>query len=38
MDKIGIPGTGRAAFGAYNTIEEIDRLAEAVDRAVSMLR
>ena len=31
-------GTVRASFGAYNTVEEIDRLAEAVERAVSMLR
>ena len=38
MDKLGIPGTVRASFGAYNTFEEIDRLAEAVERAVSMLR
>ena len=38
MDKLGIPGTVRASFGAYNTVEEIDRLAEAVERAVSMLR
>ena len=38
MDKLGIPGTVRASFGAYNTVEEIDRLAEAVERAASMLR
>ena len=38
MDKLGIPGTVRASFGAYNTIEEIDRLAESVDRAAAMLR
>jgi cysteine desulfurase/selenocysteine lyase len=38
MDKLGIPGTVRASFGVYNTVEEIDRLAEAVDRAASMLR
>ena len=38
MDKLGIPGTVRASFGAYNTVEEIDRLADAVERAVSMLR
>ena len=38
MDKLGIPGTVRASFGAYNTVEEIDRLAEGVSRAVSMLR
>jgi len=38
MDKLGIPGTVRASFGAYNTVEEIDRLAEAVARAAAMLR
>ena len=36
MDKLGIPGTVRASFGAYNTVEEIDRLADAVERAVSI--
>lgn len=38
MDKLGIPGTVRASFGAYNTVEEVDRLAAGVRRAVSMLR
>jgi len=38
MDKLGIPGTVRASFGAYNTVEEVDRLAEAVARAAAMLR
>ncbi len=38
MDKLGIPGTVRASFGAYNTVEEVDRLAEAVTRAAAMLR
>jgi cysteine desulfurase/selenocysteine lyase len=38
MDKLGIPGTVRASFGAYNTVAEIDRLAEAVARAAAMLR
>ena len=38
MNKLGIPGTVRASFGAYNTVEEVDRLAAGVRRAVSMLR
>ena len=38
MDKLDIPGTVRASFGAYNTVEEVDRLAAGVRRAVSMLR
>jgi cysteine desulfurase/selenocysteine lyase len=38
MDKFGIPGTLRASFAMYNTFEEIDKLTEAVQRAVKMLR
>jgi len=37
MDKFGLPGTCRASFAAYNTFEEIDMLAEGVERAVKML-
>lgn len=37
MDKLGIPGTIRASFAFYNTMEEIDRLVEAVHKAQSML-
>lgn len=38
MDKFGLPGTCRASFAAYNTLEEVDSLAEGVQRAVNMLR
>jgi len=38
MDKFGIPGTVRASFAVYNTIEEIMRLETAVSRAVKMLK
>ena len=38
MDKFGLPGTCRASFAAYNTLEEIDVLTEGVKRAVNMLR
>lgn len=38
MDKFGLPGTCRASFAAYNTLEEIDLLTESVKRAVNMLR
>tara|TARA_B110000003_G_scaffold64156_1_gene64782 strand:- start:1643 stop:2878 length:1236 start_codon:yes stop_codon:yes gene_type:complete len=38
MDKWDIPGTVRASFGAYNTLQEVDRLADGVARAVTMLR
>lgn len=37
MDIFDIPGTVRASFAFYNTKEEIDKLAEAVQKAVSML-
>ncbi len=38
MDFYCIPGTVRASFGLYNTIEEVDIFAKAVQKAVSMLR
>ncbi len=37
MDRFEIPGTVRASFALYNTFEEIDKLTEAVRRAVTML-
>ena len=37
MDYLGIPGTVRASFAAYNTKEEIDILVQGVERAVKML-
>lgn len=37
MHRLGIPGTVRASFAAYNTHEEIDRFIEATAKAVSML-
>jgi len=33
MERLGVPGTTRASFYLYNTEEEIDRLAESLDRA-----
>ena len=38
MDFYCIPGTVRASFGLYNTIEEVDNFTKAVEKAVSMLR
>jgi cysteine desulfurase/selenocysteine lyase len=35
MDRFGIPGTVRASFAMYNTIEEIDVFAESVRRIVA---
>ncbi|MFK5890074.1 MAG: cysteine desulfurase [Flavobacteriaceae bacterium] len=37
MDFYGIPGTVRASFAFYNTIEEIDALVAAVKKAQMML-
>ncbi len=38
MDFYGIQGTVRSSFGMYNTMEEIDVFADAVEKAVQMLR
>jgi cysteine desulfurase/selenocysteine lyase len=37
MERFGIPGTIRASFAFYNSVEEIDRLVNAVERARTML-
>ncbi len=37
MDFYKIPGTVRASFAFYNSLEEVDKLVEAVKRAKSML-
>jgi cysteine desulfurase/selenocysteine lyase len=37
IDSLGIPGTVRASFAAYNTFEEIDRLVESLRTARKML-
>jgi len=36
IDHFGIPGTVRASFAFYNTIDEIDKLAEAVNKVKTM--
>ena len=38
MTFFEIPGTVRASFAMYNTIEEIDTFIKAVERAANMLR
>ncbi len=38
MDFYGIPGTVRASFALYNTFEEVDTFAGALEQAVKMLR
>ena len=36
MQRMGIPGTVRASFALYNTMEEVDTLVAAVDRVRKM--
>jgi len=38
MDFYGIPGTVRASFAMYNTIEEIDELIIGLQKAIKMLK
>lgn len=38
MDRFNIPGTVRASFAFYNTIEEVELFLKALQRSVSMLR
>src|SRR5690606_26645421 len=37
MDRFCIPGTVRASFAMYNTIEEVDNMAEALRKAIKIL-
>lgn len=37
MKRFGIPGTVRASFAMYNTKEEVDRLVNAINKAIKML-
>ncbi|GIV39516.1 MAG: cysteine desulfurase [Thermonema sp.] len=38
MRYLGLEGTSRASFAVYNTPEEVERFAEALQKAVNMLR
>ena len=38
MTRFGIPGTVRASFALYNTMDEVNVFVKAVNRAVMMLR
>ncbi|MGB3181773.1 MAG: cysteine desulfurase [Cyclobacteriaceae bacterium] len=38
MDHLNIEGTIRASFSVYNTVEEIDRLADGLNRIVSRMK
>ncbi|MCL4164858.1 UNVERIFIED_CONTAM: hypothetical protein GTU68_040176, partial [Idotea baltica] len=37
-ERLGVPATTRASIGMYNTTEDIDELARAVDQAVRQIR
>jgi cysteine desulfurase/selenocysteine lyase len=38
MNRFSIPGTTRASFGMYNTLDEVEILGQGLQRAVKMLR
>jgi cysteine desulfurase / selenocysteine lyase len=38
MDSFGIEGTVRASFSVYNTKDEVDQLAEGVERVIKFLK
>ncbi len=38
MQRFGIPATARASFGMYNTIGEVDRLADGIKNVVKIMR
>lgn len=38
MTRFGIPGTVRASFALYNTLDEVETFVKAVNRAATMLR
>lgn len=37
MARLGVPATARASFAVYNTLEEVDALGEALEKAQRML-
>lgn len=37
MDRYGIPGTVRASFAVYNTVDEVDAFVAALERVLPML-
>ena len=36
MQRCGVEGMARASFALYNTLDEIDRLAEGIERVSKM--
>jgi cysteine desulfurase/selenocysteine lyase len=37
-EKLGVPATVRASFAVYNTLEDVDRLGDAIEFALRELR
>jgi cysteine sulfinate desulfinase len=37
MDALGVKGTVRASFAVYNSLDDVTRLINAVEKAVDML-
>ena len=37
MERFGVPGTARVSFALYNTLAEVERIFDAIDRVRSML-
>ena len=38
MASLGIPGTARASFSIYNTLDEVDRFVDALEKVLQILR
>jgi cysteine desulfurase/selenocysteine lyase len=38
MERFGVPATARASFAMYNTFQEIDILAEAIEKTINMFK
>jgi len=36
MERLGIPGTVRASYSIYNTLEDVDRLFDGIRKAKSL--
>jgi cysteine desulfurase/selenocysteine lyase len=36
MEFFGVPATSRVSFGLYNTLEEVDRLVEALWKVIRL--
>lgn len=38
MERLGVPGTVRASFACYNTMDEVDAFIKALKRAIAILK